>query len=376
MSNFGVEFDRDLVSVVEGNSTDPLFGGAIRGGTSLRVQADITTLGDVLDRALLKSKSTQYRKLWPDIDNLSPVTDPVRTGMLEQALDRDLAAGKGEKRVVLFTPLHRRGEPITAAAYVLGRMGKNPVQRPYLTFGAWDAYTKAMKASLSVATARATPVHILDESGDERGLSTIFDCIGYEASLSGKPFILSSGIWYEVVKAFLDRTNAAVQAIAAPKKKLIGWDGVEHEGPYNARCAKTDSSLLHFDAQPVMYGGQQSKFEFCDLMHLPSKRLYFVKVPSRSSGMSHLVEQTRRSVELFFAPDSAFRDKLRELIVKKKPSTDVSWTKTRPQPGDWALCLVSMGKDAIDLPFFARCSLANLCRDLERMGHRVEYQKV
>lgn len=124
------------------------------------------------------------------------------------------------------------------------------------------------------------------------------------------------------------------------------------------------------------YGGGQSRFEFCDLMHPVTKRLYFVKVASKSSGMSHLVEQTRRTVELFFGPDPGFRKALEKKMKKLDPKADTTWTKARPRPGEWKLCFVSMGRTAMQLPFFARCSLANACRDLRTLGHDVEYLKV
>jgi uncharacterized protein (TIGR04141 family) len=92
--------------------------------------------------------------------------------------------------------------------------------------------------------------------------------------------------------------------------------------------------------------------------------------------MSHLVEQTRRTVELFFGPDPGFRKALQAKIKKLDPKTNTLWTTTRPRPGEWKLCFVSMGRSAPELPFFARCSLANACRDLRNLGHDVEYLRV
>lgn len=41
-----------------------------------------------------------------------------------------------------------------------------------------------------------------------------------------------------------------------------------------------------------------------------------------------------------------------------------------------AATVLSMGKSAKDLPFFAKCSLLNLQRDLVGRGHRVSFGKV
>ena len=376
VDSFGVEFDRDMVSVVEGVCTEALFGRSIRGGTNLRVAIDIDDLAALLDRSLTEFASNAYQKRWPEIDNLVAVRDPVIVDTLEKALDAELNTGHGPKKVVLFTPQQRRGDSLVVSSYVIGRLSKTPPLTPFLTFGAWEGYAKKRKLPVNVATAKAMTVHMMDEGVQELGECNVFECFGYEGSLNSKPYVLSSGIWFEVVPTFLKRINDTVKGIPAPAKLLTAWNQVDDEGTYNESCAKKDKSLLHFDKKDVWYGGGQSRFEFCDLMHLATKRLYFVKVPSKSSGMSHLVEQTRRTVELFFGPDPGFRTALEKKIKKLNAKADTSWTKDRPRPGEWKLCFVSMGRSAAQLPFFARCSLANAHRDLRNLGHDVEYLKV
>jgi uncharacterized protein (TIGR04141 family) len=376
VDSFGVEFDRDMVSVVEGITTETLFGRTIRGGTNLRVSVDVDDLATLLDRALQEFASNAYQKRWPDIDNLVAVRDPIVAETLEKALDAELAAGQGRKKVVLFTPQQRKGDSLIVSSYVIGRLSKTPPMTPYLTFGAWEGYAKKRNLAITVSTAKGMAVHMMDEAAQELGECTVFECFGYEGSLNGRPYVLASGIWFEVVPTFLKRINDAVKGIPAPAKALAAWNQVDDEGTYNEECAKKDKTLLLFDKKDVWYGGGQSRFEFCDLMHLSTKRLYFVKVPSKSSGMSHLVEQTRRTVELFFGPDPGFRTALEKKIKKLNSKADTSWTKLRPRPGEWKLCFVSMGRSATQLPFFARCSLANACRDLRNLGHDVEYQHV
>jgi uncharacterized protein (TIGR04141 family) len=376
MDSFGVEFDRDMVSVVEGLTTEALFGKTIRGGTNLRGHVDIDDLAAILDRALIEFASNAYQKRWPDIDNLVAVRDPAIIAALEKDLDAELAAGQGPKKIVLFTPQQRKGDTLVVSSYVIGRLSKTPPMTPYLTFGAWEGYAKKRSMALTVETAKDMRVHLMDDGAQELDECSVFECFGYEGSFGGKPYVLSSGTWFEVVPNFLKRINDTVKAIPPPSKALAAWNQVDDEGTYNESCAKKDKSLLHFDKKDVWYGGGQSRFEFCDLMHLGSKRLYFVKVPSKSSGMSHLVEQTRRTVELFFEPDPGFRKALQAKIKKLNPKADTSWTTTRPRPGEWKLCFVSMGRSAPQLPFFARCSLANAHRDLRNLGHDVEYLRV
>ena len=290
VDEFGVEFDRDLVAVVEGVSSDPIFGKIVRGGTSLRCVADLATLPSILDQCLLQFASTAYTKRWPDIDNLSPVTDLTTVAALEKQLDADLAAGRGPKRVVLSTPSQRNGEALTAASYVVGRLSRNPASTPYLTFAGWEGYARRSNIPISVDGARKTRVHLLDENAAETVECSAFDCFGYEANLSNKPHILSSGVWYEAVPTFVSKIDRSVTTLPAPVKKLLSWNGTDDEGAYNLGCAGQDASLLHFDKATVWYGGGQSKFEFCDLMHLPSKTLFFAKNPLDSQTKCNAAE--------------------------------------------------------------------------------------
>jgi uncharacterized protein (TIGR04141 family) len=126
----------------------------------------------------------------------------------------------------------------------------------------------------------------------------------------------------------------------------------------------------------LRYGGGQSKLEFCDILHLKSRTLFFAKIPTKSSGMSHLVEQVRRTTEMFFAADDAYRRELVRITKQYHKGVDTEWLKVRPRQGDWNICLVSLGKSPSKLPFFARCTLVRLYSDLRERGHDVSFLTV
>ena len=100
------------------------------------------------------------------------------------------------------------------------------------------------------------------------------------------------------------------------------------------------------------------------------------RINSKSTGVSHLCEQVRRTVELFFSVNDGFRQKLKEKAKKLHPNLDLTWLDTRPRNGDWNLCLVSMGKEAKDLALFGRCGIARLVKELHKAGHVVQFLKV
>lgn len=375
VDEFGVEFDRDLVAAVEGIPADDLLGKTIRGATSLRMQLPLIGLGAALDTASTLFESDTYKKTWPELDSMRPVKDPTLIVQLEAQFDAELAAGEAQQKLALFTPAQRREETAIPDSYVFGRLSKTPAITPYLTVDGWLGFLLRHQRTPSVEEARNTPVHLLDEVKEQIKAYSAFDCFGYELALNGKQYILSSGIWYEVVDLFLKRINHAANNIAAPALTLPTWNQVESEGEYNNRCAQS-SGFLHFDAKNVMFGGGQSKFEFCDVLHLRTKTLLFAKIASKSSGMSHLVEQVRRTAELLFSTDPAYRRELAKVFRKYHPNADRTWLKSRPRNGEWKLCLVSLGKPARKLPFFAKCALVRIHRDLSERGHEVSFTDV
>jgi len=375
IGEFSVESDRDLVATVEGLSSVKLFGKIVRGGTNLHLEVPFSKIEAVLSKTTTLFASNAYKKRWPEVDNVSPVKDQSLIDKLELQFDADLAAGTAQRKMVMFTPTYRRVEATPIDSYVFGRMTEGAATTPYLMVDSWINFLARKQRVPSVAEAKNTPIHLLDEEKEEMNVCNIFDCIGYELALNQQPYILSSGVWYEVVFEFLKKTNNAANHILPPITALPIWDGGESEPEYNLRCGNFPG-FLHFDTKNIMYGGNQSKFEFCDLLHLQTKTMYFAKIASKSSGMSHLVEQVRRTAELFFSADGTYRQALAKVFRRQHVGEDTEWLKSKPRNGDWNLCLVSLGKSTAQLPFFARCSLVRLYKDLRERGHEVSFLKV
>jgi uncharacterized protein (TIGR04141 family) len=378
VDEFGVEFDRDLVAVVEGvpsTSVAKKLGTSVRGGTSLRLHIPFNTLPDVLDKAGTLFDSSHYKKVWPEIDNVSLVKDAALLEKLEKKLDAEFAAGHAQKHIVMFIPSRRDEVSSVAESYVYGRLSKNPGMTPFLRIENWLSYLQAHGKSPTAAEAKSSKIHVMNEAKEELKAFSVFDCFGYEVAYGGQQYILSSGAWYEVVGKFIVDTNKIANNIPVPKTNLAHWNPGESEGVYNLRCAN-EKGFLFFDAKNVIFGGNHSKFEFCDFLDLKTKTLCFAKIPTRSTGMSHLVEQVRRTAELLFSTDDGYRKELVKVFKKYHASADVEWLNSRPRNGSWHLCMVSLGKNALQLPFFARRSLVRVYKDLTERGHSVSFSAV
>jgi uncharacterized protein (TIGR04141 family) len=326
----------------------------------------------MLDKAGTLFGSSAYKKTWPEIDNVTLVEDASLVQKLEMKLNADFASGNAQMHMIMFIPSRRDDDSSVAESYVFGRLSKTPSTHPFLTIASWIDHLQKEGKTPSVEEAKASKIHVMDEAKEQVGLYNVFECFGYELSYGGQQYILSSGNWYEVVKQFILQTNRIANGIPTPKAKLVLWNHGENERAYNIRCAE-ERGFLFFDAKNVIFGGNHSKFEFCDFLDLKTKTLFFVKIPTQSSGMSHLVEQTRRTAELLFSTDDGYRKELVKVFRKYHKAVDASWLDSRPRNGSWNLCLVSLGKNVMQLPFFARRSLVRAFKDLSERGHSVAF---
>jgi uncharacterized protein (TIGR04141 family) len=233
---FGVALDRDLVAALEGVPSDPLFGGIVRGSTSLRMKIYFQSLNAVLDKAATLFASDDYKRRWPEIDNLTPVEEASEIAALNHSLDAHFRSGELEKSAVLFAPSFRRGDAESASHFIFGRISKNPWIAPYLQYSFWKQHLADKKKVPSLKTATETKVDMLDTDGDSFECRSVFDCLGYELAKNSVQHVLSSGIWYRAETRFIKGVQKVIDALGTTDIKLPAWDEKAHEEAYNASC--------------------------------------------------------------------------------------------------------------------------------------------
>lgn len=376
---FGFEADRDLVTAIEGMPEPtywPAFGTKVRGGVSFKFDLDVAKLVETLDRIIERFDSNDHRRRWPQANNLVPVRDDDKVLQLDALLDGLLTGARPEDAISLAAPGERSGDVAYPQHFVIGRRHKGAPTSPYLMLASWLRYIGDKGLPLGVAAAKDTTVHLLDENKEEINTCAMYHCMGAEVDLGGVTHVLSSGNWYAADQDFIESTKRTLATLGAPAVALKAWNTTDNEGPYNADAAAADPELWLFDKELVGYGGGASRFEYCDIMHLRTKTLYFVKHPGGSAGVSHLCEQVRRTAELFFDTDPGYRRKLAEKVAGVGKGWPTDWLDERPKQHEWDLCLVLMGKHVDALPFFAKCGIAWLLGELQRRGFKVSFQAV
>jgi uncharacterized protein (TIGR04141 family) len=386
VERFNVEANRDLVHGVEGRpKTDDalILGARVSGHSALHATIDFTKLSEVIEYLEdVQSRST-YKTDWKALSGLSRVSDSVISTQLDADLDSFLRAlpANGFSVPILSAPATKRFPDLFPYSFRIGKMkkaGKSAAAtEPYLYAGNWISTLRKQKKSPSLETARRTPVHMFDSHEKELDQlqTTVYKCLGFETQLTiagiSRAFVLSSGHWYEAEDSLVASVTKCVEALTAPTfLRLKAWDQLMNEDAYNLACAAPANGLHLLDRKNIFYGGGSSQFELCDLLDVQNRTLYFVKHIGKSSQMSHLGEQVRRTVELLYGPDSGFRTAVESMFTKKCPALAGTFS-TRPRPGDFKLCLVSMGVRPTDFPFFAKVGLTKVVTELEHAGHDV-----
>jgi len=381
---FGMEADRDLVHGIEGKPAPKylgIFGSKIIGTDSLHFSINFHNIKTILDNAIERFNSTDYKNIWPEFDYISAVSTEDEIKELEDALDTFMSVPAQLNSLIFVCPLLKKADLPTPSSYWIGRkpIAKNgataPIS-PYLYVADWLHVLAKINLPATCKNAKDVPVHIYDENGEEIHTSWVYSCICFETSINGKTYFLSGGYWYGASNKFVTEIQTQLKRI---KKGSLGqlkkWNGTDKEAVYNKGCV-IPNSLYLFDVKLIMFGGGSSKFEFCDLFDAKTNTLYFVKKVTGSSQFSHLAEQIRRTVELVFSSDDAFRVELVKKITAIYPQMNLAWVSTRPKNDALKLSIVSMGRDFNDYPFFAKSSLVKLTKELETKGHTVEFVAV
>lgn len=367
--SFGYESDRDLVFSVEGVSRNKLIHGTVRGGAALRFETKTELLPKALELAC-KRQGYGYQKKFPDIDSLSPITNQLDIQLLDAQLDAELKSP--HPRISMAPPASL--EVFDQDLYfTYGRWNpKNHARSWNLSFDEWRASLGGVQPTLEASM--GTAISVVDASTNIRR-ARIYpkDCFSFDVTNKKGHFVLFSGKWYMASPNLEAKIEHFLNSLLAPTAPPPRWNGIDDETAYNNSVCNLDAELVHMDARNVMYGGGQSRFEFCDFLNPVKRILYFAKSPSSAQGMSHLFEQTRRTVELFFGNNDMYLTKLRQKLRDQHPQMNMDWIEEKPTSSQWEVCLVSLGKRADQLSMFPKCGLMKLHREVSGRCGKVTF---
>jgi uncharacterized protein (TIGR04141 family) len=184
---------------------------------------------------------------------------------------------------------------------------------------------------------------------------TIYNCLNAEVDKNKRKYFLGNGKWFEVNTSFVQEVDQAFKRIRKNSIKLPDYNH-NNENEYNKVVAqKLKGACL--DAKNLVYGGNQSKIEFCDVL-TKDRNLLYIKRYAGSSVLSHLFNQVVVSGDLL-ASDEKFRRKVKQQIIPQNLKSIIPLLKLEPRK--YKIIYVIIGKSGraanVNVPFFSKITL-------------------
>lgn len=364
--DFQIDYERDLIQSITGQSQDPKFGKIVTGKEAISISAkvDISNLKQTLTHYLDHFYKSDYKANFGWVDQIKEVKSPeilegLNALLVKGILNNDGLVWLAVPEIIDWTGI-RGFKFFTAKKY--------PLHEELLIADLLEEYT--IPEDTDIDDLKLIPITAWGEN-DVLHKWNLYSCLNAEIDLKGKKYFLSNAKWYEIDQNFVNLVNREFDKIEFSTIALPDYDH-EDENAYNIHAAETLDALC-LDAQNIPYGGGHSKIEFCDIL-TKDKNMIHVKKYGGSAVLSHLFAQGSVSAQLLLM-DSEFRKKV---ITKLEPGYKRVISKERPDPRDYTVnyVIVSSNPETFSIPFFSKVTLKNCKSTLEGFGYKVRLQKV
>lgn len=349
------------------------------GASNIRVSSDVMPDGlpQLCAKLLELYEDESYKTNFPDIQNISPVRDPV----IKEALNGKLIESfrsKNDPALLLSVPEildFHDGLWATFAGAGHGQVYDDVFLDRYYEY--LDQRGENLNA-IDIEVLKRHCLVLTDEDGKSRGeRHSIYKSLIFDTALDdGQTYHLCDGEWYQVEASFIARMADYLDPFCA-ETILPAFDH-ENEGAFNEGCAEAVAGLVCLDKTSMAPVGQKA-VEPCDLFEVKDGRavLHHVKISTMSAQLSHLFNQGTNSVHLLRDDDEA-RGKLKALVAARVPANAAD-EYTAPIDDDALKVVfdVITHKDpaakSANFPLFSRISLMRAIKDLKRMSIEAEF---
>lgn len=343
------------------------------GASNLRVSSDVPAakLEGLCGELLKLYEDTEYKKTFPDIQNIMPVADPL----VIQELDKKLVAALRNRAdsVNLTVP-----EIVSYDDNVYARFSGAGAGLRYddVYIDAYYEYLLSRNKKLAEITVEDVKHHSLvlaNEDGSPRDSFSIYKSLVFDTKLDGKAaaaYHLCEGNWYKVDHNYAQKLKQFLDP-HCKDTALIPFDHA-NEGEYNIAAAKA-ANMVCLDKTNISPAGQTA-VEPCDLYSVEGGKgvFYSVKISTLSAALSHQFNQGTNAVELIRVEPEALNN-LKLLIQDAVPKPKFA---DLVQPLDnnmhQVVFAIITHKDKAgkseNLPLFSRISLMRNLKALRGMG--------
>jgi uncharacterized protein (TIGR04141 family) len=371
LRSFGVDIQQDLLYGVTGVPDDASLATRISGTDSLVIDVAIkfSELGEKCKKLLSAYNATEYLKHGFDwIDNLKIVRSPTEIEELDKKLIT--AIKKNDATVQLLCPETVNRLTISGFLYEGENIDSNV--HAELDYEEWQLSITKVRAKITPENLRERRVKVIDEQGVLFTEIPEYDCFIFETEIKHAKYVFSNGEWFEISTDFDQEITKYInsitnKSIALPNFK-VGW---KDEAQYVSEAAKSPD-LISMHTKTCTIGG--TLIEPCDLIDR-NGALIHVKVWSQSATFSHLLAQGAISAEsLLRYPE--FRNHIAKSVTKHKGKIRNLYPEKGFITSNLDVVLALVRKSSKPLPFFSRLNLLREGKRIERLGYRVNYQRI
>jgi uncharacterized protein (TIGR04141 family) len=378
------DFDRDstILKCLTGAVKEehkPFFKHAT-GASSIRVNSDVGPdgLAGLCAKLLELYEDEAYKISFPDIQNVSPVKDPVKVDALNAKLIAALR-DKDESLVLTVPDIVNYADAMHATFSGERKLGLNYDDVFLDRYYEYLAQTGFDLATISLDTIKRHCLVLTDPDGQPRGdRPSILKCLIFDTTLDGgaQTYHLCEGNWYQVNGDYVSALSDYLDPLCA-ETTLPAYNH-DDEAAFNLACTLAAEARLCMDKGNISLVGQK-QVEPCDIFEVSDDKivLHHVKKSTVSATLSHLFNQGLNSIQLIRDETEALEN-LKALAADQAPDGEEAAFLEAFEGKNYKVTfqiITHKNKDdkSLNLPLFSRISLKRTMKELRRMGIEAEF---
>ncbi len=377
------DFDRDstILKSLTGKVKEELkpFFKHATGASSIRISSDVAPVGlpELCGKLLELYQDETYKTSFPDIQNVTPVKDPVVIEALNAKLVDAVLAKEGNLVLTIPDIVNYADEMHATFAGEGGGLVYDDVYidcyYEYLEQGGFNL------ATIDIDTLKKHHLVLTNEAGQPRGdRPNILKCLIFDTVLDGGVggYHLCEGNWYLVDGDYVSELSTYLDPLCADTT-LPAYNHAD-EGAYNDASAAASPTRLCMDKGNISPAGQK-QVEPCDIFEINNDLvvLHHVKRSTVSATLSHLFNQGLNSIQLIRDDNDALEN-IKALAADKAPDgQEAEFLGAFDSNRFKVVFQIIAHKDkvakSLNLPLFSRISLKRTMKELRRMGIDAEF---
>lgn len=361
------DFDKDesIVKNLSGKVKSEYkdYFASVSGTNSLKISSkyEASNLESLCTKLLELYKKRDYKEIFPDIGNVSPIKDPTILAKLNKNLEK--AFKKKSTELVLTIP------EIIDNLYSLrieyhGAGGKNKDFDENNIYN-YQNYLHENQCKVSIEKLKNHVMYLIDENGAKHQSYSIYRCILFECNDNNEYYHLCDGDWYKIEKEYIKKLKKELDPIFT-EHPVLKICNAKDEASYNKEIAAKNKSYHCLDKTNITISGQ-TQIEPCDLITAIDNivHLLHIKISTKSASLSHLFNQGLNSIQLLRTSEEA-KDRLKTLIRDEKLSKLIDKDKFEVVYG--IISEKDKNKKSDNLPIFSRITLSRTMKTFKIMG--------